>query len=162
MIKIRRVKPNEWAAAKRVVYCVAHTLFKDPLPLEESIAYHEARHELKDMDDIQKNYFNNGGVFLVTTNDDQVIGTGALRKLEDGICELKRLWLLTEYQGMGLGYRMLQELLSIARAKGYQRIRLETDYEVQRQAYNFYKQVGFYDIPRYTDENDDVAMEMVL
>jgi len=63
---------------------------------------------------------------------------------------------------MGLGYRMLQELLSIARAKGYQRIRLETDYEVQRQAYNFYKQVGFYDIPRYTYENDDVALEMVL
>ena len=162
MIKIRRLEPTEWAAAKRVVYCVAHTLFNDPLPLEESIAYHEARHELKDMDDIQKNYFENGGVFLVMTDNDQIIGTGAIRSLGDGICELKRLWLLTEYQGKGLGYRMLQELLSIAGVKNYQRIRLETDYDAQKQAYNFYKRVGFYDIPRYTNENDDVAMEMIL
>ena len=162
MIKIRRVKPDEWTAAKRVVYRVAHVLFNDPLPLEESIVFHEARHELKDMDDIQKSYFENGGTFLVMTDNDQIIGTGAIRNLEYGICELKRLWLLTEYQGKGLGYRMLQDLLSIARAMGYQRIRLETDYDAQKQAYNFYKQIGFYDIPRYTNENDDVAMEMIL
>ena len=63
-----------------------------------------------------------------------IIGTGAIRKLEGDLCELKRLWLLTEYHGQGLGYRMLRELLAFARETGYQRIRLETDPVAQRRA----------------------------
>lgn len=53
MNEIRRIKPDEWAAAKQVVYRVAHAIFNDPRPLEKSIAYYESKHELKDMDDIQ-------------------------------------------------------------------------------------------------------------
>ena len=162
MIEIRRIQPDEWAAAKRVVYRVAHAIFNDPRALEESIAYYEARHELKDMDDIQKNYFENGGIFLVMLDEGQFICTGAIRKLQDDICELKRLWLLTEYHGQGLGHRMLSELLAFARETGYKRIRLETDPIAQSQALNFYKRLGFYEIPGYSDRGDEVAMEMVL
>jgi putative acetyltransferase len=162
MIEIRRIQPGEWPAAKRVVYCVAHAIFKDTRTLEESITYYESRNELKDMDDIQRNYFDNGGVFMVMTESGQIICTGAIRKLDDEICELKRLWLLTEYHGQGLGYRMLQELLSFAREIGYKRVRLETDPDAQSQALDFYKRIGFYEISRYTSRTDDVAMEMVL
>jgi len=162
MIEIRRIQPDEWPAAKRVVYRVAHAIFNDRRTLEESIAYHEARHELKDMDDIQKNYFENGGIFLIMMDEDQIICTGAVRKLEDDICELKRLWLLTEYHGQGLGYRMLKELLAFARENGYQRIWLETDRIAQSRALEFYKRLGFYEIPSYSHRGDEVAMEMVL
>ena len=162
MIEIRRIKPNEWAAAKRVVYRVAHAIFNDQRALEESIAYYESKNELKDMDDIQKNYFENGGIFLVMTDNDQFICTGAIRKLKDDICELKRLWLLPEYHGQGLGYRMLNELLIFAREKGYNRIWLETDPIAQNRALEFYKRLGFYEIPRYTDIDGEVAMELVL
>jgi ribosomal protein S18 acetylase RimI-like enzyme len=162
MIEIRRIEPDEWPAAKRVVYRVAHAIFNDPRTLDESIAYHESRNELKDMDDIQKNYFENDGIFLVMTENDQLICTGAIRKLEDELCELKRLWLLTEYHGQGLGYRMLQELLTFARERGYLRIRLETDPIAQSRALEFYKRLGFYEIVSYTDRGDEVAMELVL
>lgn len=162
MIEIRRIKPEEATDAKRVIYRVAHEIFKDQRSLDQSIAYHESRGELKDMDDIQKNYFENGGIFLVLTENDQIIGTGAIRGLEDKICELKRLWLLSEYHSQGLGYRMLQELLSFAKAKGYQRMRLETDLEAQRRAVDFYKRNGFYEIPSYSDRTDDIAMETIL
>ena len=162
MTEIRRIKPDEWTAAKRVVYRVAHAIFNDSRPLEESIAYHESRNELKDMNDIQKNYFENGGVFLVMTKNDQLICTGAIRQIEGEVCELKRLWLLTEYHGRGLGYRMLQACLSFAREKGYKRIRLETDPIAQSRALEFYKKLGFYEIPSYTERGDEVAMEMVL
>lgn len=164
MIEIRRIRfaPTEWLAAKRVVYRVAHAIFNDPRTLEDSIAYYESKNELKDMNDIQKNYFENGGTFLVMTDNDQIICTGAIRKLEDDVCELKRLWLLTEYQGQGLGYRMLQELLTVARENGYKRIRLETDPVAQSRALEFYKRIGFYEIPSYTDRGDEAAMEMVL
>ena len=127
MIEIRRIKPDEATTAKQVIYRVAHKIFNDPLPLKDSITYHESRGELKDMDDIQQSYFNNGGTFLVTMDDAEMIGTGAIRKLENDICELKRLWLLTTYQGKGLGYGMIQELFVFAREKGYRKIRLQTD-----------------------------------
>jgi putative acetyltransferase len=162
MIEIRRVKPDEGLAAKRVIYRVAHDIFHDPRSLEESIAYHESRGELRDMDDIQRNYFENGGIFLVMLDDNHFIGTGAIRQLEDDICELKRLWLLSQYHGTGLGYRMIQELFSFAREKGYKRIWLQTDAVQQSRALELYRRLGFYEIPRYTDRTDDIAMEMSL
>jgi putative acetyltransferase len=162
MIEIRAIKPDEWMQAKRVVYRVAYVIFAGTRPLEEFIAYHESIHELNDMDDIQKNYFENGGTFLGMFQDGQMICTGAIRRLEDETCELKRLWLLHEYHGQGLGFRMLQQLLSIAKARGYKRMWLETDPVAQSRALNFYKQIGFYEIPGYSDRTDEVAMEMVL
>ena len=162
MIEIRRIKPDEGPAAKRVIYRVAQDIFHDPRSLEESIAYHESRGELKDMDDIQRNYFEKGGIFLVMLDDNHLIGTGAIRQLEDDICELKRLWLLSQYHGKGLGYRMLQELFSFAREKGYKRIWLQTDAVQQSRALEFYRRLGFHEIPRYTDRTDDIAMEMSL
>ena len=162
MINIRRIEPHEIPLAKELIYRVAHRVFQDIGPLEDSIAYYESRGQLHDMDDVQKTYFDNDGTFLVITNQDQIIGTGAIRKLDDTTCELKRVWLLFEYHGQGLGYRMIQELLAFAHEKGYRRIRLETDRDGQSRAYELYKRLGFYEIPRYSDNEDDVAMEMIL
>ncbi len=162
MIQIRRIQPDEWLAAKRVVYRVAHRVFNDPRPLEESIAYYESIHELKDMDDIQQSYFEEGGTFLVMFDGKTMICTGAIRRWQADICELKRLWLFHEYHSQGLGYRMLQELLTFAREQGYKKIRLETDRIAQSRAQEFYKQIGFYEIPGYTDRGDEIAMEMEL
>jgi len=162
MIEIRPIQPDEWMQAKRVVYRVAYIIFGAAREFEEFVSYHESIHELYDMDDIQKSYFDNGGIFLGMFKDGEMICTGAIRRLDDETCELKRLWLLHDYHGQGLGYRMLHELLSIARGMGYKRIRLETDPIAQSRALNFYKQIGFYEIPCYSDRNDEVAMEMAL
>lgn len=142
MIEIRRIEPDEWMTAKRLIYRVAQEIFHETRPLEEAIADFESRGELSDMDDIQASYFDNGGIFLVITKDDEIICTGALRRFADGICEFKRLWLLQEHQGKGFGYRMIQELLAFARAEGYSRIRLETHPTYQKRAVEFYKDSG--------------------
>lgn len=162
MIKIRHIRPNEIAVAKQLIYRVAHQVFHDARTLEESMAYYESRGQLHDMDAMQQTYFDNDGIFLVMTDDDQIIGTGAIRKIDDKICELKRLWLLFEYHGKGLGYRIMQELFSFARAREFQRMRLETDRGHQNRASDFYKRLGFYEIPRYSDNEDDMAMEIIL
>jgi ribosomal protein S18 acetylase RimI-like enzyme len=57
---------------------------------------------------------------------------------------------------------MLQELFSIARQMGYTRIRLETDPVAQSRALEFYKRIGFYEIPGYSGRTDEVAMEIML
>lgn len=162
MINIRPIEPHEVPLARELIYRVAHRVFQDTRALDESIAFYESRGTLDDMDAIQQTYFENDGIFLVMTDDEKIVGTGAIRKLDDTICELKRVWLLFEYHGKGLGYRMIQELLAFARGKGYQRIRLETDRDGQRRAYKLYKRLGFYEIPRYSDHEDEVAMEMLL
>jgi len=162
VIRIRQIEPHEVSIAKDLIYRVAHRVFQDTRLLEESVAFYESKGTLNDMDDIQQTYFENEGIFLVMTDDEKIIGTGAIRKLDDTTCELKRVWLLFEYHGKGLGYRMIQELLAFARQKGYQRIRLETDRDGQIRAYDLYKRLGFYEIPRYTDHQDEVAMEMKL
>lgn len=135
MITIRHIEPQEVPFAKELIYRVAHQVFQDTRTLEESIAYYESRGQLDDMDDVQQTYFDNKGTFLVMTDEEQIIATGAIRKIDDSICELKRVWLLFEYHGRGLGYRMIHELLTFAREKGYRRVRLETDRDDQRRAY---------------------------
>jgi putative acetyltransferase len=162
MIHIRPIESHEIPFAKELIYRIAHQLFRDKRALEESIAYYESKGELRDIDDVEHTYFDNHGIFLVLTDENQIIGTGAVRRLDEAICELKRVWLLFEYHGQGLGYRMIQKLFAFARGKGYLRIRLETDRVGQRRAYDLYKGLGFYEIPRYSDNEDDIAMEMIL
>jgi putative acetyltransferase len=163
MLEIRPIQTHEITEAKLVVFTAAYETFKETITLEESIAKYSALGKLRDLDDIQKNYFENGGTFLVTVKDGRIIGTGAIRYLEEGVCELKRMWLLTEYHGQGLGYRMIQGLFSIAREMGYKLMRLETDNVVQTRAAAFYTRLGFYEIPRYEgDDPEDMAMELVL
>jgi len=162
MINIRHIRPNEIAIAKQLIYEIAHGVFQDTRSLADSIAFYESKRQLADMDNLQEYYFDNDGIFLVMTDEEQIIGTGAIRKIDSENCELKRLWLLIEYHGQGLGYRMMQELLAFTRAQGYARIRLETDRAHQSRAFEFYKHLGFYEIPRYSDNEDDVAMEIML
>ena len=162
MINIRRIEPHEIPIAKELIYRVAHQVFQDTRPLEESIAFYEAKGQLHDMDEFQQTYSGHDGIFLVMTDKDHIIGTGAIYKLDDITCELKRVWLLFDYHGRGLGYRLIQELLGFAREKGYQRIQLETDRQDQRRAYQLYRRLGFYEIPRYSDNTEDAAMEMML
>ena len=162
MIHIRQIKVEEVPIAKRLIYEVAHEVFQDTRSLEESIAYYESRNQLHDLDTLEESYVQSEGIFLVLTDNDQMIGTGAVRKIDREICELKRLWLLLDYHGQGLGYRLMQELFAFAREKGYSRMRLETDRAAQSRAFEFYKRLGFYEIPRYSDNEDDVAMEIAL
>lgn len=162
MIEIRPIRPHEVPEAKHVVFTVAFEIFGGADTLEESIAKFSAQGKLSEMDEVQKNYFENGGTFLVTVDDGRIIGTGAIRRLEEGVCELKRMWLLSEYHGQGLGYRMMQELFKSARERGYKIMRLETDRAVQTRAVNFYRKLGFYEIPRFGDDPDDMGMEITL
>ncbi len=162
MYTIRPIEPAESMTAKRLIYTVAREIFGDTRPLEEMICELEASHELGDMDDIQQNYFEQGGVFLVLLDDKTIIGTGAIRRLEDGICEIKRLWLASTYHGHGLGYQMIQSLFGIARSRGYHSARLQTDPRYQARALAFYRRLGFYDIPMYCESEGDISLEIKL
>jgi GNAT superfamily N-acetyltransferase len=161
MIIIRPIRPDEIPAAKRIILTVAYNIFGFDGTLEDSIRHFLAAGKLKDMDNLQANYLNAGGMFLVALNGEQVVGSGALRKVDDETAELKRMWLLETYHGQGIGYRLITQLFDFARQQGYIRVRLQTSPE-QVRALAFYRKVGFYEIPCYNADIDEISMEVKL
>jgi GNAT superfamily N-acetyltransferase len=162
MLEILPLRSDQAAEARKVIYTVAYALFHDKPTLEETIAHYETAWPLQDVLDFQRHYVENGGAFLALLDGERIIGTGALHFLEDGVGEIKRLWLLPEFQGQGLGYRIMQSLIAAAREKGYHTLRLETAPAYQPRAVAFYRQMGFREIPRYGDDPDDIGMELIL
>ena len=75
---------------------------------------------------------------------------GALRKLEEGIGEIKRMYIKPEYRGKGLGKEMLQHLLSKGKESGFSAIYLETG-AFMMTAQHLYRSVGFYDRKEYPE-----------
>ncbi len=161
MIKILPIQPHQITDAKYVITAVAQRILVPEKTVQEFYDILEEEGELKDVDDYQQAYENNRGLLLVVLDDEKLIGTGGIKKIEDQIAELKRLWLLEEYHGQKIGYQVVKHLLDFARAQGYKKVRLQTGQQ-QTRALHFYKQLGFYEIPRYRESMDDISMEINL
>jgi putative acetyltransferase len=162
MIKIVPIQPHQIPAAKRVIAAVAQRIFEPEKTSEEFEKILTEENYLDDVDNYRQIYAEPDGLFLVVLDDDRVVGTGALRPLEPGTAELKRIWLLEQYHGQGIGFRVIIILFDFARNHGYERIRLMTSPE-QVRAVAFYRRVGFVEIPAFQDnEYDDISMEINL
>jgi GNAT superfamily N-acetyltransferase len=89
------------------------------------------------------------GVFLVLREDDgSAIGCGGIARFDETRGELKRMYVVPEARGRGLGRRLLEELESHARALGYTSVVLETG-DRQPEAIGLYESAGFARIPCY-------------
>ncbi len=161
VITIRPIRVDEVPAVRRIIITVAYGIYGWDGTLEDSIHYFESSGDFEDMEDVEANYFQNGGVFFAVLDDDRLIGSGALRKLDEKTAELKRMWLLESHHGRGIGYQVIQRLFEFARSMGYTHIRLQTGSE-QARACAFYKRVGFYEIPSYNETSGEVYMEIEL
>ena len=94
--------------------------------------------------------------------DSDVIGTVALKKIDDARAELKALYLSKEFRGMGLGRRLMDTALSFAKEKGYGRLVLDSMAQYT-QALKLYEKSGFTKTERYNDnEYADTFMEKIL
>ena len=161
MIQIKPIEPHQVEEAKRLIITVADSIYHWERTIDESLRDLEERGIFDDMIDVQMHYFDRGGLFLVVEDDGQMIGTGAVRQIDDDVCELKRMWLLPAYHGRGIGYRVIQMLFAFARASKYKLIRLETGNQ-QLRAIKFYERLGFSRITPFDETNHDVFMEMKL
>ena len=99
MINITPIQPHQISDAKYVITAVAQRIFEPQKTVQEFSDILEEEGELNDVENYQQAYVENRGLFLVVMDDDKLIGTGGIKKLEENIVELKRLWLLEEYHG---------------------------------------------------------------
>ena len=89
------------------------------------------------------------GVFLVVRdNDGTAIACGGIARFDDVRAELKRMYVVPERRGLGLGRRILVELEAEAQRLGYSGIVLETG-DLQPEALGLYVSSGYERIPCY-------------
>jgi putative acetyltransferase len=89
------------------------------------------------------------GCLFLATSGSTPAGCVALRKLEDGICEMKRLYIRPEFRGRGLGRDLVLALIEQARQSMYGKMRLDTIAASMAEAVGLYRSLGFRDIPPY-------------
>jgi putative acetyltransferase len=104
------------------------------------------------------------GRLLLAFSDEKPAGCIALRKLEDGVCEMKRLFVKDEFRGQKIGIALIEKLIEEARKIGYARIRLDTYPPKMGKAVSLYEAYGFREIPPYYQNpyGDTLFMELVL
>ena len=110
------------------------------------------------------------GALLLATIDGVAAGTVALRRLDAGTCEMKRLYVKPAFRGQrtkdgrSIGRALAEDIVAIGRERGYQRLRLDTIGGKMRQALSLYRSMGFVEIPPYyaSPIPDTAYMELVL
>jgi GNAT superfamily N-acetyltransferase len=105
-----------------------------------------------------------GGAFVVAWLGERPVGCGALRPLERGIGEVKRMFVEPSARRQGVARRILEELEAIAPRLGYRALRLETGPR-QPEAISLYQSAGYRRVHcygRYVDNPLSVCFEKRL
>ena len=89
-----------------------------------------------------------GGAIILACLDDKPVGCVAVHKIEDGICEMKRLYVSPRFRRKGQGRALIMAILKEALKMGYSRMRLDSipGMEISQ---DLYEALGFYEIPAY-------------
>ena len=101
-----------------------------------------------------------GWLYLAFCND-KAVGCIGLRRLDSKSCEMKRLYVQPQYQGLGIGGRLVQRIIAGAQAIGYEAMLLDT-LPFLTEALRMYKKIGFYKIKSYNDSPLDSLIYMRL
>ena len=95
-------------------------------------------------------YASPQGCLWLAEGEGEMAGCVAVRPLEAGVCELKRLYVRPQWRGHGIGLSLTRQAIQWAREAGYRRMRLDTIVATMAAAVAMYRQLGFYEIPPYT------------
>jgi GNAT superfamily N-acetyltransferase len=101
------------------------------------------------------------GCLLLARAREQFVGAVGLREFEPGIGEMKRLFVLEQFQGQGAGALLTQRFIDKARLSGYRAVRLDTIPALDK-AVGLYRKFGFREIGPYRYNPHPGALFMEL
>lgn len=96
----------------------------------------------------QEQVADGDGAFIIVFVDDQPVGCGAIRRLDDDQAEIKRMFVSPSFRGRGLGHAIVAALESEARRLGVSRVVLETGTRLPV-AIALYQSAGYTPIPLF-------------
>ncbi|MCB0976617.1 MAG: GNAT family N-acetyltransferase [Acidimicrobiales bacterium] len=90
------------------------------------------------------------GAFVVGYLHGRAVCGGGVKRLPDGVAEIKRMYVVPDLRGRGVARALLARLEDEARSLGYSVVRLDTG-ERQPQAIHLYGSAGYREIANYND-----------
>ena len=97
------------------------------------------------------------GVFYLVFDGGSAVGMGGLRRLRDGVAEIKRIYVPRAVRGGGIGAQVLGRLMEDARAFGFAEVMLDTG-PFMTSAHRLYEAAGFVDVPPYSEAEVPAAL----
>ncbi|HZF25443.1 MAG TPA: GNAT family N-acetyltransferase [Steroidobacteraceae bacterium] len=140
---------------------IVRTLFTEYATwLDMDVEYRQFERELADLPGA---YAPPRGALLLAWVDDAVAGCVAMRPLEAKVCEMKRLWVRTDFRGQGVGPALARAIMRHACGCGYAQMRLDTLHHMKA-AQAIYTALGFKPIAPYNSnpESETLFMEAQL
>lgn len=105
----------------------------------------------KELAELPGNYAAPDGRLLLAFHNAQLAGCVGLRKIGEGICEMKRLFVREAFRGQGIGRYLIETVIRKAKEIGYERMRLDTLPPQMNDAIALYRSFGFTEIESYYD-----------
>jgi GNAT superfamily N-acetyltransferase len=90
------------------------------------------------------------GAYLVGFEGNEVVAGGGLRRLDDDVAEIKRMFVRPAARSRGVARALLDALELTAKELGYQKVRLDTGPK-QVHGLALYRSAGYVDVPPYND-----------
>jgi DNA-binding MarR family transcriptional regulator len=90
------------------------------------------------------------GHLLLAWLDGEAVGCGALKRLDAGTAEVKRVWVAPGSRGLGIAGKLMDRLEALARELGFRTVKLDTN-KALTEAHALYHKLGYRDTSRYND-----------
>jgi N-acetylglutamate synthase-like GNAT family acetyltransferase len=115
------------------------------------------------LNNFPEKYKEPAGTFIIAKENDKIVGCIGMKKLENKICEMKRLFVNDNYKGKGIGKKLVEIMIKEAKLIHYEKMRLDT-LDTMEAALNIYYKNNFYKIePYYNNPADGVVyLERIL